>query len=95
MGEMADWTLSQIEDDLYFANVMYLEEHDSFIGPGVRKHPICRFCGKKNLRWQRLGERWLLYEKKGPHKCPKHPLPLDVLKKLAEENIATQRRKKK
>lgn len=93
MGDDADYALSCIEDELYFANVMYLEEHDSYIGPsgGAVKKPICRFCGKKNLRWEQIGERWFLFEKKAPHNCPKKPLSLEVLKKIADDRILSQR----
>jgi hypothetical protein len=98
MGEMADWTLEQWEsDDHYFDNVMYLEESDSFIGPGYgrgAKRPTCKYCGKKNLRWHKLKELWLLYEGKGPHRCPKCPLPLGVLKALAEEGKLAYKLKK-
>ena len=88
MGDMADLTLEHFEgEDDYFNNVMYEEETDSWISSGHgRKNPMCRYCRKENLRWQRMGNRWLLYEKKKPHICPKCPLPLEVLKKLAENN---------
>jgi hypothetical protein len=88
MGDMADLTLEHFEgEDDYFNNVMYFEEHDSYIGPGrYRKNPMCRYCGEQNLRWRKIENRWVLYEKKRPHICPKCPLPLDVLKKVAESN---------
>ena len=101
MGEMADWTLEQWESgedaEFYFANVMHLEETDSFIGPGRAKgikRPICKFCGKKNLRWHQLRGFWLLYDGKCPHKCPNQPLPLEVLKALAEEGKLAYKAKK-
>ena len=84
MGDMADWTLEQGWDD-FDAGLPI---------PRTIKHPMCRHCGKKHLRWERVGERWVLFDKKAPHRCPKHPLPLDVLKKLAEDNIREQRKKK-
>lgn len=93
---MADWTLEQIDwDDPYGYNNH--DPEDGLCGPPIRTrtNPICKYCGKKNLRWHRLGQRWLLYEKKGVHNCPKMPLPLDVLKKLAEDAKIEYRAKKR
>ena len=93
MGDDADYTLSCIEDELYFANVMYLEEHDSYLGPrgGVIRSPMCNFCGMKNLRWEQISERWVLFDGKAPHNCPKKPMSLDMLKKIAGDRILKQR----
>jgi hypothetical protein len=89
MGDIADWTLEQIEDDLYFSNVMYLEEHDSYVGPGRKRELQCKFCGKKNLHWRNIGGRWIMYEnatsskKRGEiHDCPENPLTLQTLKHI-------------
>lgn len=78
MGDGADYTLDQID-----------WEHDSFPSAfkytGVKKHPMCKYCRKKKLRWRNVGGQWILFEKKGPHRCSKVPLSLAMLKKLAEE----------
>lgn len=95
MGDIADYTLELCEGgDLYWDDVMYMEEFDSFIGPGHHRPVTCRFCGKKNLAWGRIAERWVLCEDKGPHKCPKRSLPLEVLKEQARRTIEEQRNKK-
>jgi len=79
MGDMADFTLDQIDWDnepLFPSALKYT---------GVKKHPMCKYCRKKKLRWRNVGGQWILFEKKGPHRCSKVPLSLDMLKKLAEE----------
>jgi len=88
MGEMADFLNDQQWDD--DGSGLPIPRP-----PRVIKHPICRHCSKKALRWRQIGERWVLFEKNGRlHKCLNHPVPLDVLKKLAEETIREQRKKK-
>lgn len=92
MGEMADYELERLEGDidLYFDNTMYDEEQDCYYGPG-RQNPICKFCGKSDLRWQKTIGRWILYEQNGKiHDCPKHPLPLSILKELAKKKMNTE-----
>lgn len=81
---MADYTLEQMEsDELYFANVMYFEETDSYIGHGNRKIPTCRFCKKSPLVWKKILRKWVLHEQNGDyHDCPGHPLPMDILKEI-------------
>jgi hypothetical protein len=86
MGDMADWTLESAFD----AFPDYESEPDDWENGVVfvrrwKNRPVCKYCGKKNLRWQKLGERWLLYDGKGPHRCPNQPLPLEILKALADE----------
>jgi len=94
MGEMADYTLELAEsEELYFENLMYEEETDTYIGHGHRRSPTCKYCGKKNLTWgtlvipdQRgnLINRWFLHETTGEiHDCPKNPLSVSLLKKIA------------
>jgi len=89
MGDIADWTLEQMEDELYFSNVMYLEEFDSYKGHGHRKELQCKFCGKKDLHWRNIQGRWMMYENSTPsgkggeiHDCPKNPLTLQTLKHI-------------
>ena len=76
MGDMADMLIEQMEEDALWSAGSPIS--------GPRPKPICRYCGKKNLRWKQVGERWLLFENKQPHNCPKCPLSLETLKKLAE-----------
>jgi len=90
MGEMADYTLELAEsEELYFDNVMYDEELDSYIGHGHKRPPTCKFCGKKNLAWGNIiddknNTRWFLHEQDGSiHDCPKNPLSVSLLKKIA------------
>lgn len=91
MGEYADWTLQQFEsEDLYFDNVMYEEETDSYIGPsmGRRRELRCKFCGKSGLQWEKTLKRWIMCEADGSiHDCPKNPLSLKVLKEIAQERM--------
>lgn len=87
MGDMADWTLEQIEDDDYFSNIMYIEESDSYCGPfvGHKTFPTCRYCKQPNLRWGKVNERWFLYETPGKlHDCPNRPLSVEDLKEIAK-----------
>lgn len=85
MGDGADMLIEQMErDELYFANVMYLEETDSYLGHGHKKSLYCKFCGKGPLQWKKTITRWIMCEKNGDlHDCPKNPLSLKVLKELA------------
>ena len=87
MGEMADMLMDQIMcDDLYYDNVMYEEESDSYIGSGhrQRKPLYCRFCGQGPLLWDRTSNRWIMCENDGSiHDCPNYKLPIDVLKEFA------------
>lgn len=85
MGDGADMLIEQMErDELYFDNVMYLEEHDSYLGHGHKKQLYCRFCKKGPLRWGRASDRWIMYEQDGNvHDCPENPLTLMTLKRLA------------
>lgn len=87
MGEWADMILDNIDWD-----TDYLEPEPFKVR--APKHPTCRFCGKKNLRWRQIGKKWVLFEKKAPHNCPKRPLSLETLKKVAGEVVAAQRKKK-
>lgn len=95
MGDMADLLLEQMwdEDDggvNGYDNLMYDEDTNSYYGPGRRSKskPVCRYCGKKNLYWQQYNNRWLLYESDDKvHNCPKHPLPLEILKQLAFDKL--------
>lgn len=77
---MADFTLDQIDwdNDPLFSGSHYSDGR-------VPKHPMCKYCRKKKLRWRNVGGQWILFEKKGPHRCSKVPLSLAMLKKLAEE----------
>lgn len=92
MGEMADMELENIlcmEDPFGY-------EEQSYRGYTATRSPICKYCGKKNLQWGKVHGRWLLYEKKNKiHLCPKCPLPLEVLKKLAEDNKIEYRAKRR
>jgi dCMP deaminase len=94
MGDMADWTLDQIENDLYYSNVMYEEETDSFIGPGRRKKLLkCSHCGKKPLSWKRIKNKWIIFELDGSvHLCNGYEPPLEILKEIAK-TVGTQVKK--
>lgn len=86
MGEMADYTNELFEsEDLYFDDVMYIEEEDAYIGPGryYKRDITCKFCGKPSLKWGSVAGHWILFESSNIHKCPKKSLPLEVLKELA------------
>jgi dCMP deaminase len=88
MGDIADYYLEQAENsDLYFEDVMYIEETDSYIGHGRNTTPLhCKFCNRGPLKWQSVGSKWIMHEMNGdPHNCPNHPLPLNVLKDLVKQ----------
>lgn len=93
MGDMADYTLEQLEStDLYWGNVMYIEEEGVYRGHGHKspKKKTCKYCGNAELYWGLFYNMWLLCDNKGKiHNCPKHSLPLNVLKILAERNLKT------
>jgi len=94
MGEIADWLTEQmleLEDrgfyDVYY-NEFPDEEYEPIIPRVPKKIPTCKFCGKSPLRWEKLGERWILYEMNGNfHDCPNHPLPIAILKELASKRM--------
>ncbi len=47
------------------------------------KGTSCRYCGKKGMRWERDGEKWVMIEKSGEqHKCEEYW----KYKKLMEED---------
>ena len=86
MGDMADYTLECIEDDLYFSNLMYEEETNTYLPPVSRKTLRCKFCDQSPLLWNTVNGRWILVELNGDvHDCPNHPLPLEVLKSLTKK----------
>ena len=80
MGDMADMLIEQMEEAAYW------EAGEPLSIQRPKSRPICKYCGKKNLRWVQVQGKWFLYEKKKPHNCPKCPMTLDQLKKLAEHN---------
>jgi hypothetical protein len=85
MGDIVDMLTEQMEMDceLYFDNLMYEEEMDSYIPWKPRSILKCRFCGRNPLNWKNIQGRWFLYEIDGNiHNCPNHPLPLHILKEL-------------
>lgn len=75
MGDDADYVLSSLEmSDEYWGNVMYEEESDSFLGPGIKRSKTCRCCGQPGLHWEMLSGKWRLFSSDGVHNCPQNPL---------------------
>jgi hypothetical protein len=80
MGDIADYTLECIDWETE---------------PIGRTIPICKYCGKQCFKWDVIANEWVLYEKHKIHKCPKHSLPLEVLKELVKQNMENLRKNKK
>lgn len=78
MGEYADMLLEQMDWDVWD------EDHP----PINVKPPTCKFCGKKNLKWRQISNKWILFETKDRvHNCEKYNLSIDILKEVMAENI--------
>ena len=63
MGEMADFLIEQMEnidDGLYFSNLMYEEENDAYYPSISHRQVICRYCKTQPLRWRRILGKWVL-----------------------------------
>src|ERR1039458_3355020 len=90
MGDIADDILGWMEDALGDYNGLYDDAWEDGFYPR-KKIPTCKFCGKSPLRWRQVCGNWVLHERDGKyHDCPSHPLPLNVLKDILEQ----QRRKR-
>ncbi len=75
MGDMADYTLEQLEsEELYFDNCMIDEETGAYEFPYSRSTKTCRFCGRKDLHWEMRKKKWRLCDGRGVHRCPVKPL---------------------
>jgi len=83
MGDEADYYMDQmLMDDLYYSNVMYEEETNSYIPWRVAKVVKCKFCNNGPLKWVKMFDKWVLYENGKLHECDKYKLDL----KKIEEN---------
>lgn len=82
MGEMADFTLEQIDWDIEWVGPRI---RSTGYGYSVPRRPICKYCRKKKLLWRQVKGKWVLFEnKRKPHICKMHTLPFETLKALAE-----------
>lgn len=86
MGDMADFYLDSTLDDFY-------GESDD-LNCYVRRRRVlrCRQCGKPNLNWRMIQDRWVMFEKDGKvHTCGGYEPPIEILKELAKEVVAETR----
>lgn len=88
MGDMADFFLDDVysEEEArldYLTGGMttadaidrgVLNEDGSFEPHGHPKAKKCRFCNKSGLYWQRVNDRWRLFEDNHIHICPVNPI---------------------
>ncbi len=82
MGDIADMLIDQGFEQLADGDDLgYPYEY-----PYERKRLRCKGCGKKNLEWRRIYNRWTIMEiDGGVHTCHKYSPSIEVLKVLAEE----------
>ncbi len=88
MGEFADLCIQEALDDLeavsdfHTGNMTIQEAYERGIIDELGYEPnaytgksiTCRCCGKKGLHWQKLKEKWRLFEENKLHGCPVNPL---------------------
>ena len=70
MGELADELIDSILD--------YDEGYDE------RPPPTCKYCGKRDLFWQEVGDKWQLFEYRprgsiAPHRCNRGLTPKKII----------------
>jgi len=83
MGDIAD-----MDADRYWDGF----DEDFYSYPDYIKHPKCKGCGTKHIRWEKFKTKWFLVNDNGaPHRCGKYELPVEVLKELAIENFKKQK----
>lgn len=63
MGEMADYTLDQIED---------LYEQDEECEDYYPTTPSCKYCGMSGLHWIKTEAGWRLHKNYIVHTCAKY-----------------------
>lgn len=90
MGEMADYTLDQVEDfeerRMLFrtGGISIYEAYDEGIvdelgfeplpSTGSQKVVTCRCCGVSGLFWKKVEAKWRLFNEQGLHNCKVNPL---------------------
>jgi len=85
MGEMADWTIEQIQN---LEDGFYEEEPDEgSCNTFKRKKPlICSRCKESKLIWRKIKERWVIFNLDGSvHTCKGFEPPIEILREIAKE----------
>lgn len=72
MGELAD----ELIDRFIYGD--YDEGYDE------RPPPTCKYCGKRDLFWQEVGDKWQLFEYRprghiAPHRCNRGLTPKKII----------------
>jgi len=96
------------DDFLYYLNDdddAYIYDRDNYVYDqdditynyeySINRNVNCKYCKKKNLRWERVNNNSIIVENNGtPHVCKSYSPPLQILKEFAIENLNNIKKEK-